>query len=129
MDEHDQRVPFNTATGKASLPIKERLVFLEEDYENEQDERLTKDISVHEQQTQEEWHLIKNQDEIIDTYRQLMIQEAQEEICHRGCCREADYYDGVEHKFPQDVIIKKTGVHFTEDFLCVSRMPGMRQTA
>ena len=27
------------------------------------------------------------------------------------------------------MIIKKTGVHFTEDFFCVSRMPGMRQTA
>ena len=55
MDEHDQRVTFNNtaaaaATGcKAPLPIKERLIFLEEDYVNEQDERLTKDISVHEQ--------------------------------------------------------------------------------
>ena len=35
----------------------------------------------------------------------------------------------VDMNFPQDVIAIKRGVHFTQDFMCVSRLPGVRSTA
>ncbi len=32
-------------------------------------------------------------------------------------------------KYPQDVITYKKGIHFTEDFICIARLPGVRSTA
>ena len=64
----------------------------------------------------------------MNAYRQLKKGEAGMEPSFHDSEFDGDF-DGIEFEFPRDVICFKKGVHFTEDFTCVSRLPGTRSTA
>lgn len=65
-------------------------------------------------------------DQILQAYRQLRKQD--DNSANKGQFGSRnDQLD--QAKFPEDVIAQKKGVHFTDDFTCIVRLPGVRSTA